>query len=252
MKFLEDLLFLISVPKCVGCGERLARGERALCQSCKAEYDNIISRNCSLCSKVLSECSCTNKHLDSHYVHKLIKIFRYVIKENLPTNNLIFSLKRENRSDVSDFLAEELAKAISNSVKNPEKYVFTAVPRSRASILKYGIDHAEIVAKKTAKIFGAKYMRILKSKSKHEQKKSRTKESRVENAKFELINEKTELSGSSVILIDDIVTTGASMGNAAMLLKAAGAGKIIGAAISIAYKDNYEPFDGLPRFRTTI
>ena len=51
-----------------------------------------------------------------------------------------------------------------------------------------------------------------------------------------------------MIIVDDIITTGASMGMAAVLLKAVGAGRIVAAAVSIAYKDPYIKFDTEDRF----
>jgi len=50
------------------------------------------------------------------------------------------------------------------------------------------------------------------------------------------------LSGKKVMLIDDIVTTGTSMGSAATLLRGLGAKGIIGVCIAIAYRDknNFE------------
>lgn len=240
MKLLDSIMFYISVPTCVGCGERLLRDERVLCKACREKYDNTLMRNCSRCAKRLCECSCTNDHLDAHYVHRMIKVYRYIVTEDvLPANNLIYCLKRDNRKDVIDFISDELSNAIKASVKNPESYVFTSVPRRRRSIVKYGMDHAEVLAKATAKKLGATYMKTLISRAKSAQKKSKSPLERMQNANFKLIKESLDLEKKNVILIDDIVTTGASMGNCAMLLKSAGAGRIIGAAIAIAYKDSY-------------
>lgn len=242
MKFIENLLFYITVPKCASCGERLMRSDKALCRKCNLEYQNELLRNCSLCSKPIFECSCTNEYLDAHYVHKLVKVFRYKRDAESPSSHMIYSLKHDNRQDVLDFLSDQLAKSISRSVKNPEKYVFTSVPRRRSAIVKYGIDQAELLAERTAAKLGAKYKKILISRSKAEQKKSKSREERLKNANFQLKKESIDLTDESIILIDDVVTTGASMSAASMNLKAAGAKKIIGASLAIAYKDDYTPF----------
>ena len=119
----------------------------------------------------------------------------------------------------------------------PQNYVFTSVPRRRKAIVKYGIDHAELLASAVAKRLGAKYIKILKSNVKSEQKKSNDSEARIKNADFSLRKGAPDLTHRKVILIDDIVTTGASMGRCAMVLKSAGADKIIGATLAIAYKE---------------
>lgn len=243
----DRILFYLSVPKCVGCKTRLSINDKALCPSCLLEYKDVLLRNCSICAKPLNRCSCTNRHLDSHYIHKLVKVFRYVRRDSLPSNNLIYSLKRDNRRDVLEFLRDELCDAISHTVKNPESCVFINVPRRREAIVKYGIDHAKLLAKAVAKKFSAQYYQPIVSKTKKAQKKTIGKE-RLENAQFVLKTRAKDLSGKTVIIVDDIVTTGSSMGACAMLIRGLGAKRIMGAAISVAYKDTYIPFDTDDRF----
>lgn len=249
MKLRDKILFYLSVPKCTCCKRRLSIDERALCADCKTEYDNTVKRNCSICARPLYECTCTNEYLDAHYVHTVIKVFRYIIQEGLPTNSLIYSLKRENRRDVLDFLSDELANSIQDLVKAPEGYIITSVPRTSKSVVKYGIDHAELLAKAVAKKVGAKYIKSLISKSKAQQKHAGSREERIKNTDFRIRKSADKIQGRNVIIIDDIITTGASMGHAAMLLKGIGAKKIIGAALAIAYKDSYVRFDISDRFK---
>ncbi len=243
----DAILFYLSVPKCVGCGEKLSIHDRALCPSCIEKYENIKQRNCSLCAKTLDRCSCSNNFLEKHYVKKLVKVYRYLYQETTPSNNLIYSFKRDNRKDVRDFLADELADAISASCVGMENFVFVNVPRRRSSIVKYGIDHAKLLAKSLAKRFSAEYYQPIISKSKKPQKTTVGKE-RIRNARFKLKRRTKDLAGKTVVIVDDIVTTGASMGSCAMLIRALGTKKIIGATIAVAYKDPYTPFDISDRF----
>lgn len=238
MKFVKDILFYLSVPKCVACGERLVRSDRALCKNCKTDYDNAIKRNCAHCAKPIYECSCTTEYLDAHYIHRHIKVFRYRPEADLPTNKLIYSLKKDNRDDVLDFLADELASSVAIAFPGTSDFVFTSVPRRRAAKVKYGIDHAALLSRRVSKKLGAKYQKTLISKSKNEQKLSKNREERMKNARFDYVHKRVDLSGKTVVLIDDVVTTGASMSVAAALLKGAGAKRIIGASLAIAYNDS--------------
>ncbi len=238
MKFIKDILFYLSVPKCVGCGERLERTDRALCKECKAEYNNALKRNCALCAKPIYECTCTTAYLDAHYIHKHIKVFRYRPEADLPTNKLIYSLKKDNREDVLDFLADELSSSVATAFPNASDFVFTSIPRRHAAKVKYGIDHASLLSKRVAEKLGAKYYKTLISKSKSEQKLSKNREERMKNARFDYIDKELDLSGMTVIVVDDVVTTGASMSVAATLLKGLGAKRVIGASLAIAYNDS--------------
>jgi competence protein ComFC len=143
---------------------------------------------------------------------------------------------------VLEFISNELEESIRNSYKSPEQFIFTNVPRRRSSAIKYGIDHSALLSKSLAKRFSASYYQPLISKSKSQQKKT-SGEERKYNASFKIKHGAKDLKGKTVIIIDDVVTTGASMGACAMLLKGLGAKKILGASISIAFKDKYTPFE---------
>ncbi len=234
---MDRVLFALSVPKCVCCHERLNHGEKALCLKCSAKFEEFKSRNCSKCAKLLHQCDCSNQFLESHYVRRVIKCFRYLDRaEAAPGNSLIYSIKRDNRSDVLDLCAEELAAAIRNSVCDPEKYIFTNVPRRRSAIIEHGIDHSALLARSVAKRLGGRYIPLLKSNSKRPQK-SLERTDRMKNADFRLIKD-LDLSGREVIIVDDIITSGASVSVAASLIRSLGAKKIIAATLAIAYRDS--------------
>ncbi len=245
--FINKVLFSVSVPRCVGCGIRLKEAGSPLCPECYSEYLNAKTRNCSLCSNKLSECTCTNMYLKKHYIHRLIKVYRYVYSEKLPSNLLIYSLKRDNRHDVIEFLASELANAIKNSVSPQKDFIITYVPRRKSAIRKYGIDHSMQLAYELSRLLGTEFASVLISNAKAPQKKLTAKE-RAENASYTLKPQHPELKGKTVILVDDIVTTGSSMGACARLLHSLGAKKIIGACISIAYRDRCVRFERGDRF----
>ncbi len=243
----RKILFYFSVPKCVACKRKLDTDDFGICKSCKSEYEEIKLRDCSRCAKLLSLCSCSNEFLETHYVKRLVKVFRYVQHhDNTSANNLIFSLKKDNREDVLTFLSSELETSVRNSIETPEDFIITNVPRRKKSIKKYGIDHAKELAKALAKRLGCEYRSYLKSKSKKAQKSTHGNE-RITNAEFDI--KSIDLKGKRIILVDDVCTTGASLGMCAALLHSVGAKEIVGAALSVAYKDKYTPFAYIPPIR---
>lgn len=246
-KFLDKFFFYISVPKCVSCGEILDSCDLPLCQSCYEEYCKVKTRNCSICAKTLNRCTCSNEYLESHYVRKLVKVYRYINDASLPSNKLIYSLKRENRKDVFDFLATELTDALLWQIKDFDNVIITNVPRRKAAIKKYGYDHAAQVAKTIAKQTGAKYIPLLVSKTEKVQKRL-LKAERIKNANFAYKRKIPDLKNKNVIIVDDIVTTGASMGVCAALIRALKPKSIMGASVSVAYKDKYKKIDTSDRF----
>lgn len=235
-------LFYISVPKCVLCKEKLSLYDRGLCSSCRDIYEFHKTRNCSRCARELIRCSCSNKYLKSHSVKKHLKIFKYLHTEQAaPGNNLIYSLKQEYREDVIDFLADELVECVKNNIQliNTEQYIITNIPRRKAAIVKFGYDHTEVLAKSVASKLNIRYMKLLKSKSKKAQKEVRGID-RLTNVNFDYISNKSiDLKGKTALIIDDIITTGASMGACALLIRALGVRECIALTVASAYNDEY-------------
>ena len=247
MKFgdiLRAAAFYLTVPSCVCCGEKLDRGQRALCASCRLSYDMIKTRACSQCAKPMCECTCTAPALETHFVHRLIKVTRYLHRDGrvLPPNRVVYALKDSNRNDVFDFVADEIRTAIEASGISVENAVFTGVPRRKAARRNAGYDQVAVVARRVAKRFGAVYLPVLLSESKRAQKGMHGAERR-KNARFRVRFRFRSLSlrGRRVFLLDDSVTTGASLGNAAVLLRSLGAKEIVGVCFAIAYLDPYTP-----------
>ena len=232
----DRALFALSVPKCVCCQEKLAYGQNAICLKCSDELQEFATRNCSFCGKTLNECDCSNSFLETHFVKRVIKCYRYMnLEERLPSAALIYSLKRDNRRDVLEKATDLMLCALNNSLNHLDEYIITNIPRRSSAIIEYGIDHSALLAENIAIKSGAEYVSFFRSKAKREQKSLDTIERR-KNADFVLTKD-VDLAGKRVIIVDDIITSGASMANAATLLRSLGCRDIIAACLAIAYKD---------------
>ena len=206
-ELINKISYYISVPKCVCCGEIIDIDDRALCKTCLAQYNSIKEKTCSVCKNPYYKCLCVNDYLDKRYIHKLVKVFRYkscVDDEKIPSNELIYNIKRGYRRDLVEFIADEVTKAIKDSKLNLKNYVITSVPRSLSRKAKYGIDHSAKLSVEIAKRLDIQYIRPLKSKSKRAQKKTHGEE-RFLNAVFDYRFD-YDLSNFNVIIFDDIVT----------------------------------------------
>lgn len=247
-KLFDRVGFLLSVPRCVCCGDKLFYTERALCRRCMTEYENSKERNCSRCAKRLDSCSCTSAYLKSKRVNKHAKIFRYSYKKkDSPQNRLIYALKDANRADVFDLLANELCDAINNTLSNDIKkagssLIITNVPRRPRAIRNAGYDHAQQLAKRVAKQLGIRYVSLLKSKARKPQK-GMVGEQRKVNARFAFkYSAKRKMRAATcAIIIDDVVTSGSSVGSCADMLRKLGVKRTYCASIAAAYKDMYVP-----------
>lgn len=240
----EKILYYLTAPNCIYCESVLDIDDFAYCKDCFPKYLEAKARICSVCFKPYSECLCTSRYLDTHYVKRLIKLFRYRPSKDLSDdraeNRIIYNLKGSSRIDTVRLAASELATRIKASVRL-DNLVITNVPRSRKRVITIGLDHMENLARKIAKLLNIPYVKPLRSLARGVQKKKRGEE-RLQNAEFDYRRHTASLEGLRVLILDDVVTTGASLGGCAMLLRGLGAKEITGVCLGIAFSDKYTPF----------
>lgn len=150
---------------------------------------------------------------------------------NTAADRVIYSLKRATNRDATVFLSRLLAERISSDFtregRDIRAFTIAYAPRRPASIREYGSDHMKAVAKETACILGIERADLLSQKS-HLRKNAhrRQKSARREKGYALRHSASPSIQGKSFILIDDIITTGATLAACVSLLKSADVGKI--------------------------
>lgn len=225
--FLLDILF----PKiCFGC----QREGEYLCQDCKAILDFTRDFYC-LCQKPKKipkpgKCrDCQNKNLNGLYFP-----FNYQIPL---VKNLILHFKYEP-------LVKELAKVLADLLKdyvlildkkpNFSDFLVLPLPLEKSRLRWRGFNQAEELAKNFCQDFNLEMRNdiLFKIKKTKPQMELKGKE-RFENIKgaFEIKNPE-EIRGRKILLIDDVYTTGATMEEAARILKNFGAKEVWGLVLA--------------------
>ncbi|EKE14572.1 MAG: phosphoribosyltransferase, partial [uncultured bacterium] len=112
--------------------------------------------------------------------------------------------------------------------------ILIPIPLHKKRLKERGFNQSELLAKEIAPVLGFKYLgEILIRKIYTQAQAELPKEERLHNIKdcFEL-KEKSEIKGKTIILIDDVFTTGATLQEAAKVLKKGGAKKVWGLTIA--------------------
>jgi ComF family protein len=155
-------------------------------------------------------------------VKRLIQNFKYP--------PLIRELRKELSSIIiSHFLLLDKKPDFSN-------FVLVPIPLTKKKLRWRGFNQAEEIAKEIAKFFKLTLISdcLIKIKETRDQTELSEKE-RKENVKgVFFVKNKEKIWEKNVLLIDDVFTTGATMEEAAKVLKEAGAKKIIGIVIAKA------------------
>lgn len=108
-----------------------------------------------------------------------------------------------------------------------------AVPSTLRRRYQLGYAQAEVIAKDIARRGGKPFKRLLRAKGAKKEQKRLNQKQRAENARnsFKLVNKKY-IRGKTILLVDDVSTTGATFSAIAELLKRAGASAVYAAAFA--------------------
>lgn len=192
-----DILF---PPKCVFCGRIIDGKERGTCSACL----NHLERNT------------TEMLLSGKCVCRAAFVYKAAVRE---------SLHRYKFGGASTY-APEYAKYMKDMIP-PDANVLTWIPVSKQRKWERGFDQSELLAKEISKLTGIPVLPGLKKKNTKRQSAAKNAEQRKENIHGAFLPAVPfQLQGKSVLLIDDICTTGATLSEAVSVLNSAGVADI--------------------------
>lgn len=242
-KYLKLAGGLLFVPKCAGCGEVLPLSsviehEGALCESCLDKWYQEKLSSCPTCGKSYPQCTCPTDALLNAGCGILVSLVPYdkdVGKRTGIVSRLIYGIKDFKNRALTDFLALELASALEITVKRIGKAscVVTYAPRSNKAINEKGHDQGYLLAKAFAAFLELPFARCFHRVNRlfgERAQKELDEAARIVNARRSYAFNQKQLDfvrGKCVILIDDLVTTGASLAACTELLVKNGAESIV-------------------------
>lgn len=236
---LYELLF---PPKCIVCGTLLRLGveDMPFCELCLAKWEIEKRRAYEAYRGQPVRTYTDGIPPTERYGHVMFCVYYHPKHRQNVESRLILRLKDLGERRSVAFAASELAAAVRNSApliaeggSKHDETVVTWIPRRRSSIKKYGFDHMERVAKQTAKLLSLPLKPLLCRRGFTFEQKHLDAKSRVLNAYSAMtVSKGAEVDGKTVLLIDDIVTTGASLDAAASMLIEAGAEQVIAAVLA--------------------
>lgn len=191
------LLDFFFPPKCMFCGKLLMEGTTFLCEACSAP----VPRPDPLPLPGTGSCRAP---------------FRYEGTAKAAVRRYKFNGCR--------CYAGGMALHMSRLLRDNRPDLITWVPVSGLRRLERGYDQSELLAKELSALSGIPYSRLLNRRHTARQSTVKSKEARRSNVAGAFsLREPAELSGKRILLLDDICTTGSTLGEAAKVLRKAGA-----------------------------
>lgn len=239
---------LVFPPRCAACGKlkipQAVKAKSALCESCAKAFARELQRQCPDCFLSYHACRCVVPHMKKSGILQHVKLAPYEEEGGGVTKRVILRLKEHVTKETVSFLAAELAPGVRAAIEaldretekkggtRPRETVVTFLPRPRLNRRRAGFDQSAELAKALARELGLPYRVLLKRVGYSVPQKELSRRERIRSIKgcFAAVGDATHLR---VLLVDDLVTTGADMGEGAAVL---GAAETLAVSIGITEK----------------
>lgn len=230
-------------PRCIGCDEPLSRRARSslFCADCYQKFLRDIAYGCPSCRRRIVDCRCQTRYLNAD------RFFCFLPydggREGNTVSRLILAGKQKHRAAVYDLLAQYLLQTASAQGLIEERDLLVSyIPRALPNIRRTGIDPAEELTERFLRATGLSFLPLFDRRMIGEEQKGLPYRERLSNstANYRLIpGVAHEIMGRRILLIDDVVTTGATAGACVTLLREAGASEVtvLAAAKCVYYPD---------------
>lgn len=230
------ILDFIFPKKCVSCGKR---GEY-VCSNCFSFISFDVNKLCLVCNRP-SYNSLTHPKCEGKYA--IDGCFSAIVYNKI-AKKLIFNFKyKPYLTDLKTFLSELFTESIIQNesfiklIEN-SNFIFVPVPITKGKLRKRGYNQAQILSKALSEKFKIQSQNLLIRPKETQSQFKLKREEREANIKgaFKLKKYPSASSGfrknCSIFLVDDVVTSGATLKEAANILKRAGAKAVFGLTLA--------------------
>ena len=220
-KVLKSLIYILFPRRCVGCGKVIYPNEK-FCEDCDFEKFRIQYPKCFYCGQENNLCSC------SLFERKYDYIFSPFYYDDINSKS-ITRFKYNGHLDNGKFFADEMSRILMKDFDYEQIDVVLNVPMTKKSKRMHGFSQtaylAKIISKNIDKTFEP--LCLIKTRETPSQKNLKFKE-RITNLKGAFrVSEKIDLKGKTVLLCDDVKTTGTTLNECSKALKRAGAKQVV-------------------------
>lgn len=225
MRLLDDLFHLLAPALCPGCDEPLQAQEDGYCHTCRA----------SLTPAPFPRDLFTELMQNFDYDHLALSAIGalYLFEQDSPVQNMIHALKYQGCYDLGVELGKELGATIKMFPEFHDIDAIIPVPLHRARQRERGYNQAEAIAAGVAISFSVETFtdRLYRSRHTISQTTLSAKE-RQRNVQNAFAAHDKSLVGRTILLCDDVCTTGATLNVCADRLLSAGAKRVVAAAVA--------------------
>jgi predicted amidophosphoribosyltransferase len=218
---------------CEGCRSRVAVIDQAwACPRCGAPFGSLVCTECTDC--LVADDPDAPRAGTLGHLAELDAVCCYGVHA-WPLDEAIRAYKDAGERRLAPLLAEMLASALcATRAFDPSRADAIAfVPATPGAFARRGFDHMEPVARALSGLLGIPVRDALARRDARDQR-GLSRAGRLENARGATIPV-DDMPEARVLLVDDVLTTGATLSQAARALRLSGALQVFGACVSRAW-----------------
>jgi competence protein ComFC len=196
---------------CLSCQESYVPRGAVICPGCEIDLPN----------------SGFEKNVDNPFTQKFMNEFPingassyFLYTKTSKTQKLIHEFKYQGRKEIGEVMGRQFGERLKNEIGFKEIDLVVPVPLHNKKLHQRGYNQAAIFAESIALTMNKKYLSDALIRSQYT--KSLTTMNREErfltSAKLYSINKRKELEGKHILLVDDVVTTGATLNACAKII----------------------------------
>ena len=233
-KFLN--IFFPDNLSCIICEKDIYNHRYSMCDECLSKLSFITGKTCRLCGRKLSnsyEGSICDECLRfTHYFEKGVSCVSY----NDFAKDMIINFKYYHKRYIGRYIGEIMSDYLKGTYIDDIDIV-TAVPISRKKEKFKGYNHSHIIGKNISKICRKEYVKdlIIRNKDTIPLKELTRNQREMELSNVFEFNDNyvNEDKNKTILLVDDIYTTGSTLNECSRILKKSGYNNIIVMTFSI-------------------
>lgn len=225
-------LDVIFPPRCVGCDKVLSSHDKFICVKCKEHIRYVEEPRCLKCSKQLNDYEQEYCYDCKRKVHKYDKGFALYQYSSIYES--IYRFKYQNRQEYVKFYAYDINKRLRDVIMGWKPDALIPVPLHKKKMKARGYNQSEILAKELSSYLNIPVLSnyVLRQKETRAQKELNDLE-RENNLKKAFIIPQNDVKLGTVVIIDDIYTTGSTINAIADEMHIAGVQKIYFVTLAI-------------------
>ena len=221
---MNDLLY---PNKCPCCTRAIPKGE-TLCASCRKTLRRIEGERCMRCGREIYACDC---RAGDFRFERCVSSYRY----DGSASGAVLLYKNGGQNGNVTFLSKTVADQVAADYADLAFDCVTAVPPSLMSRLIRRAEPVDLLGAEVAKLLSIPYKRLLSCRLGGAMQKASSRVRRFKNVRGKF-KARADVKGMTVLLIDDVMTTGSTLNECARVLRKAGAAQVYCATFATTYK----------------